>query len=61
MSKGVETIFVTRQETIILPKAKPIVVEGVHVTIRIRNFINRMEALLEEFQGVGAEEFISVN
>jgi hypothetical protein len=36
MSKGVEPIFVIRQETIVLPRVEPIVVEGVHVVIKAR-------------------------
>jgi hypothetical protein len=36
MSKGVESILVTRQETIVLPRAKLIVVEGVLVVVRMR-------------------------
>jgi hypothetical protein len=55
-------VLVTRQETIVLPKAKPIVGDNLPVVVRIRynepNFINRMEALLEEFQRIGVEEFI---
>jgi hypothetical protein len=36
MSKGVESILVTKQETIGLPRTKPIVAKGVHVVIKIR-------------------------
>jgi hypothetical protein len=36
MLKRVELIFVTRQETIILLRAKTIVIEHVHVAIRMR-------------------------
>jgi hypothetical protein len=36
MSKGVESVLVTRQETIVLPRAKPIVAEGVHVAVKVR-------------------------
>ncbi len=49
MSKGVELVHVTKQEIIVLPKAKPIVA-NVHVVVRLRlvnpNLINRMKALL---------------
>jgi hypothetical protein len=47
MSRGVQLIFVTRQETIVLPRVEPIMVEGVHVVIKARysdpNLISRME------------------
>jgi hypothetical protein len=36
MSKGVELVLVTRQETVILPKVELIVAEGVLVAIRMR-------------------------
>jgi hypothetical protein len=36
MFKGVELVFVTRQETVVVLIAKPIVVEGVHVVIKVR-------------------------
>jgi hypothetical protein len=36
MSRGVEPIFVTKQETIILPRVEPIVVEGVLVVVKVR-------------------------
>jgi hypothetical protein len=36
MSRGVESILVTKQETIVLPIVEPTVAEGVHVAIRIR-------------------------
>ncbi len=36
MSKGIELVLVTRQETIVLPKAKPIVAKGVLVAIRVK-------------------------
>jgi hypothetical protein len=34
MSRGVESILVTRQETIVLPRTKSTVVECVHVDVR---------------------------
>jgi hypothetical protein len=37
MSRGVELVLVTRQETIVLPKAEPIVIEGVLVVVRMRH------------------------
>ncbi len=36
MSRGVELVLVTRQETIILPRAKPTIVEGVPMVIKMR-------------------------
>jgi hypothetical protein len=36
MSRGVEPILVIRQEIIVLPRAKPIVVEGVPMAVRVR-------------------------
>jgi len=36
MSKGVESILVTRQETVVLPKVEPTVVESVCVVIKVR-------------------------
>jgi hypothetical protein len=36
MSKGFESILVTKQETIILPKAKPIIVEGLPMVVGVR-------------------------
>jgi hypothetical protein len=36
MSKRVEPVFVIRQKTIVLPKVEPIVIEHVHVAIRVR-------------------------
>jgi hypothetical protein len=36
MSKGIESTLVTRQGTIVLPKAKPTIVEGVFVVVRVR-------------------------
>jgi len=36
MSRGVEPLLVTRYETIVLLKAKPIVTEGVIVVVRVR-------------------------
>jgi hypothetical protein len=36
MSKGVESIFIIRQETIVLPRTKLIVAEGVHVVVKVR-------------------------
>jgi hypothetical protein len=36
MSKGVESILITRQEIIFLPRTKLFVVEGVHVVIKVR-------------------------
>jgi hypothetical protein len=36
MSKGVELVFVTSQEIIVLPKAKPIVTEGVPMVVRVK-------------------------
>ncbi len=36
MSKGIELILVTRQETVVLPRAKPIVAQGVLMVFRIR-------------------------
>jgi hypothetical protein len=45
----------------VLPKAKPIVIEDVHVAIKVRYnpyLISRVETLLEESQGIKVEEFI---
>jgi hypothetical protein len=36
MSRGVEPILVVRQETIVLQRVKPIVVEGVHVVVKVK-------------------------
>jgi hypothetical protein len=36
MSRGAESVLVTRQETIILPKIEPIVAEGVPMAIRMK-------------------------
>jgi hypothetical protein len=62
MSKGVEPIRVTRQKIVGLPRTKLTMAE---VYLRLSekgkvypNIINRMETLLEESQGIGAEEFI---
>ncbi len=62
MSKGIESVLVTKQETIVLLRAKPTIVKGVLVAIKVRhrepNLISRVETLLKESQGVGVEEFI---
>jgi hypothetical protein len=62
MSNEVEPIFVIRQEIIVLPKAKPTITQGVHVTIKMRymnpNLISKMEAHLEEVQRIGVNGFI---
>jgi hypothetical protein len=34
MSRGVELVLVTRQETVVLPKVEPIVAQGVPMAIR---------------------------
>jgi hypothetical protein len=36
LSRGVEPVLVIKQETIVLPRAKPIIVEGVFMAIRMR-------------------------
>ncbi len=36
MSRGVESIFVTKQGIVVLPKAKPTIIEGVLVAVRVR-------------------------
>jgi len=36
MSRGVESIFIIRQEIIVLLKVEPTVVKGVHVVVRGR-------------------------
>jgi hypothetical protein len=36
MSKGVESVFVTWQEIVVLPRAELIVAKGVHVVVRVR-------------------------
>ncbi len=36
MSRRVESILVTRQEIIVLLRAKPTLVEGVHVVVRVK-------------------------
>ncbi len=36
MSKGVEPVLITRQETVVLPKAKPTIAEGLLMAIRVR-------------------------
>jgi hypothetical protein len=36
MFRRVEPIFVSRQETVVLPKVEPIVAEGVHVVVKVR-------------------------
>ncbi len=36
MFQGVEPVLLTRQEIVIIPKAKPIVAEGILVVIRVR-------------------------
>ncbi len=35
MSKGVEPILITKQETIVLSRAKPTIVEGIHVVVKV--------------------------
>jgi len=35
MSRGVELIFVTRQEIVILPKAEPTLAKGVPMAVRV--------------------------
>ncbi len=37
MSKGVESILVSKQEIVVSPKLKPTVVEGVHVVIKVKD------------------------
>jgi hypothetical protein len=36
MSKRVEPILVTKQETIVLPRTKPTIIEGIPIAIRMR-------------------------
>jgi hypothetical protein len=36
MSKAVEQVLVTRQKTILLPKAKPTIAKGVHVVVKVK-------------------------
>jgi hypothetical protein len=36
MSKGVESILVSRQEILVLPRVEPTIVEGVHVVVKVR-------------------------
>ncbi len=36
MSKGVELVLITRQESVVLPTIEPIVAKDVHVVIRVR-------------------------
>jgi hypothetical protein len=36
MSKGFEPVLVIRQETMVLPKAEPPIVEGVVVVVKVR-------------------------
>ncbi len=36
MFRGVELVFVIKQETVVLPRAKPIVAKGVHVVVKIK-------------------------
>jgi hypothetical protein len=36
ISRGVESILVTRQKIVILPRAEPIIVEGVPMVVRMR-------------------------
>ncbi len=36
MSRGVESVLVIKQETVVLPRTKPIIVEGVFMAIRMR-------------------------
>jgi hypothetical protein len=36
MSKGVESVLVTRQKTRILPKTEPTVTEGVSMVVKIK-------------------------
>jgi hypothetical protein len=36
MSKGVELVLVTKQETIVLPKAKPTMAQGVPMAVKIK-------------------------
>jgi hypothetical protein len=36
MSRGVESLLITRQETIVLSKVEPTVIEGVPVAIKVR-------------------------
>jgi GTP cyclohydrolase FolE2 len=36
MSRRVELLLIIKQETIVLPKAKPIVVEGVLVAVKMK-------------------------
>jgi hypothetical protein len=35
MSKGVELVFITSQEIIVLLKVQPTLVKGVHVVVRV--------------------------
>jgi hypothetical protein len=34
--RGVESVFVIKQKTTILPKVEPIIIKGVHVAIRVK-------------------------
>jgi hypothetical protein len=36
MSKGVESILLTREETIVLPRVEPTITKGVHVVVKIK-------------------------
>jgi hypothetical protein len=36
MSREIKLILIARQETLVLPKAEPTIVQGVHVIVRIK-------------------------
>jgi hypothetical protein len=61
MSKGVESVLVTRQETIVLPMVEPIVVEGIFVAIIVRYnepiFNQQNGNIIKGVPRVGVKEF----
>jgi hypothetical protein len=64
MFRGVEPVLITKQKIVMLSRAKPTVIEGVHVAIRVGYnpyLISRVEALLEESQGIKSRGIHSVN
>jgi predicted amino acid racemase len=36
MSKGIELVFVTKQETVVLPIVEPTITQGVPVAVKVR-------------------------
>jgi len=62
MFKGVKLVFITKQKIVTLSRIEPIVVEGVHVVIKVKcnepKFNQHNGNIIRGIQGIGVEEFI---